>query len=92
MDTNRRYGLCQHRLESNPLEKRFSDEWHKYEGYGDWQYGDRTLSYLLSPYDDKSPIFVEEETKHIAATIIQWLGSPIGQGFLREVMEGEEWR
>lgn len=90
MEEMRRYGIHQHRLESSPLEKRFSDAWHKCKYYSDQQYGESTLSHILSPYHDNEAIIVEEETKHIAATIIQWLGSPVGQGFLREVMEGEE--
>lgn len=89
IDTNRRYGLCQHRLELNSLEKRFSDIWNFWMlGTGEL-FCDNTLKYILA--EDEIPILVDDQTKDIVAIIIQWLGSPIGQGFLREVMEGEEW-
>lgn len=78
----KRYGLSQHRLASNPMEKAFSDAWHRLEFNGT-PYGEKILSNILSP--DNHPVFVEEDTKAVAATVIQWLGSPVGQYFLEQV-------
>lgn len=65
--------LNKHRLVREPLEKIFLDEW-------------------LENFDNKNFEHVingeaTERDKIIAQTIIQWLGSPVGQGFIESVME-----
>lgn len=74
-------GLHTHRFADNPEEKRFAEAWAKENKQGS------ILAYLLDPahgtgYRPPLPTVREAET---AATVIQWLGSPVGQGFLRDL-------
>lgn len=70
-----------HRLCREPLEKRFVEAWEEINA------GDKLLKYLLdrthSNRGNHVPSEIEQET---AVTLIQWLGSPVGQGFLRDAM------
>ena len=70
-------GLHAYRLMENPEEKRFAEMWKKYNHTGG------TLAYILNLNNQR-----EEPPDHdcvVAATVIQWLGSPVGQGFLQEL-------
>jgi hypothetical protein len=71
-------GLHQHRFPDNPEEQRFAKHW---ETYNDRFPG--TLDYLLSK-DNRPAVEASDRDREVAATVIQWLGSPVGQGFLRE--------
>lgn len=75
-------GLAMHRWNDNPLEKRFSDSWE------DMQRGN-VLDYLLSPTNKLGDTTTTERDRTVAATVIQWLGSPVGQSFLRDVLDIE---
>lgn len=70
-------GKSLHRLKDNPEEKRFARAWE--------EMCDRShLEYLLG--DGKDPAQdVTERDALVAATVIQWLGSPVGRGFLEEL-------
>lgn len=35
----------------------------------------------------KDPAEVSDRDREVAATVIQWLGSPVGNNFLRELLE-----
>jgi hypothetical protein len=72
----RHSGNATHRLKQNPLEKRYADMWRQKQDSG-------LLEYLMGDGTSKSP--VSERDEMVAATVIQWLGSPVGQGFLRDV-------
>lgn len=72
-------GKSVHRWKQNPLEEMFARVWDRQNQDG------HTLEYLLSD-DPNQRVFVDDETQEAAATIIQWLGSPVGQGFLEEVL------
>lgn len=74
-------GLHSHRLKSNPMEKRFAECWDERQVYG------RTLEYILSV--DNIPRPVNEHDEQVAATVIQWLGSPVGLSFLEKVLQLE---
>ena len=69
-------GLHTHRFKQNPEERRFAEAWAKHCGDG------KTLAYLLAVGDQRFPV---APTEQVAATVIQWLGSPVGQGFLRDM-------
>ena len=69
-----------HRLKQNPLEARFAEVWAEKVNRGD------ILKYLLSHPTAKTLHFPTENEEMVAATIIQWLGSPVGQAFLTEVL------
>jgi hypothetical protein len=72
-------GKNTHRLASNPLEQAFAKAWERQNR----QSG--TLEYIMSA-GDNNPREVDEESQVVAATVIQWLGSPVGQHFLEEVL------
>lgn len=75
-------GMFQNRLRDNPLEQRFTETWEKWNEKYVGSLG--ILSCLLS--EDNRGRHVTDKERVIAATIIQWLGSPVGQEFLKEVM------
>lgn len=70
-------GFRTHRFADNPEEQRFAEAWETSNAQG------RTLTYLLCIGDQRFPIPASEHDEMVAATVIQWLGSPVGQGFLR---------
>jgi Pretoxin HINT domain len=73
-------GLNTHRLEQNPLEKRFAVDWEKMNN----RYCSAPIiEYLLGEY-------WTERDAQVAATIIQWLGSPVGSRFIADVNSGDE--
>ena len=76
-------GMRQYRFKDNPIEKRFAKIW---EEENTPEYKNGILDYLLAddpnhPWDE-----VTKRDRLVAATVIQWLGSPVGNGFLREVL------
>jgi hypothetical protein len=77
-------GLHPYRFRDNPEEKRFAEEWVKWNRRS--EYGSN-LAYLLLAGDQSSHIPPEPSVRDftVAATVIQWLGSPVGQGFLRDL-------
>lgn len=74
-------GLYAHRLRENPEERRFAEEWEKANERGN------ILAYLLDLKNGSGgrPVEVASRDIVVAATVIQWLGSPVGGGFLRDV-------
>lgn len=77
--TDRIMTLNSHRFKNNPLEQNFYNEWIKRNDYGE------ILEYILCNSKDN----VSERDEIVAATVIQWLGSPVGQDFIESVMNGE---
>lgn len=73
----RNVGLHKHRLRDNPEEKRFADAWQKQDAAGN------TLAHLLS--ETSWPADVTPRDRLVAATVMQWLGSPVGQHWLGEL-------
>lgn len=72
-------GKHTHRLNANPMEKRFADAWATYNSDGN------VTEYLLSTRLNERQ-FVPEDTEVDIATIVQWLGSPVGMHFLEEAL------
>jgi len=79
METPETRGLHPYRFKDNPEEKRFAEAWAKQHP--------TTLSYLLDPASGTRgrPPEPTDREHEVAATVIQWLGSPVGQGFLRDL-------
>lgn len=79
---SRHRGRATYRLQDNPKEKAFADHWKKlndtYKG---------TLEYLLAEDNNCPWGEMTDRDAEVAATVIQWLGSPVGQNFLRDVRE-----
>jgi hypothetical protein len=76
-------GRSQHRFAGNPLERRFAEEWERKNA----QEGRGVLDYLLADEVNSPRGEVSQRDREVAATVIQWLGSPVGQDFLRDVNE-----
>jgi|APSaa5957512622_1039677.scaffolds.fasta_scaffold83478_2 hypothetical protein len=73
-------GLRPYRLASNPDEQVFADQWKKVN-----KNPSNLLDHLLADNPNgqcQAP--AELRDKLVAATVVQWLGSPVGQGFLRD--------
>lgn len=72
-------GLHAHRLKREPEEKRFADAWDDYRG--------QMLAYLLHEGDQcgLKPKEPSEREHIVAATIVQWLGSSVGQSWLKSL-------
>ena len=83
-------GMCLHRFKSNPLEQLFAEAWEEMNltppGGAD---GRGTLDYLLAENPNRPCGEVTDRDRLVAATVIQWLGSPVGQSFLMQACEGE---
>ena len=75
-----RKGFSPHRFEDNPLEKRYADEWIERNRYS------HTLEYILSPTNQLRDSTMTKRDQEVANTVIQWLGSIVGQGFVRSVL------
>jgi hypothetical protein len=75
-------GLSEHRFRDNPTERDFAGHWRAWN-----EEGRRTLAYLLDPEHGGrgTPCDPANRDAVVAATVIQWLGSPVGQNFLEEV-------
>ena len=68
------------RFEDNPKEKEFFDKFlksHHREGYSDMENIVFGTNERGRPKD-----YLSEREKEIVVSTIQWLGSPVGQGFL----------
>jgi hypothetical protein len=66
-------GLHRNRLTQNPEEKRFVDAWEK----------SNVLRYILDP--NNRGVTPSDRDEQVAATIIQWLGTPVGRAFLQDL-------
>jgi hypothetical protein len=75
-------GLGVHRLKDNPLERVFAEKWQE-------QCEKATLEYIISGFANRRDP-VSKEVQVTSNTVIQWLGSPVGQGFLVEVLRTKE--
>lgn len=74
----RHIGLKPHRFADNPTEKAFSDAWKRENDQG------QLLEWLMGDGNHRAPVTERDEI--VAATVIQWLGSPVGKHFLESVI------
>lgn len=74
-------GLSEHRFKENPDEKKFAEAWKKLQENGKY------LAHLLDAREvhQGTPPLPADRDFVVAATVIQWLGSPVGKLFLAEV-------
>jgi len=85
--TVKHHGRFRHRLESNALESIFAARWETENARGN---GRRNGVLELSMHSNgdghvKEPCTQEEAT--VAATVVQWLGSPVGFSWLRDTLK-----
>ena len=76
-------GKNTHRFKQNPLEKVFAEAWEEIntDTFGKLN-GKRILDYLLAEEPNEPLMEVTGRDRMVAATVIQWLGSPVGRSFL----------
>jgi len=74
---SRHRGKNRHRLAQNPQEQVFADNWER------WNEHPRSILGYLVGDGNRTGHYSEEEAK-TTATVIQWLGSPVGEAFLNE--------
>jgi hypothetical protein len=75
-------GLRTNRLQREPLEKAFAKAW---KDKNEKSAGVDLLDYLLAEDPNHPKGEVSQRDATVAATVIQWLGSHVGQCFLRDV-------
>ena len=84
-------GLHTRRLSQNPIEKALSDGWAE-EIVSVSSINENTLLdglLELQGRENNRPIGYATQRDHvIAATVVQWLGSPVGFSFLQRALEG----
>jgi len=82
-------GKRQYRFKDNPAERIFAEEWEKANtSYATGELdGKGYLDYLLAEEPNYPMGEVTPRDRCVAATVIQWLGSTVGQYFLRDTLE-----
>jgi hypothetical protein len=77
--TNSHVGLRAYRLKDNPEEKRIAKAWQEKNG--------NLLAHILDerPNQGGNPPEPSKRDRVVAATVIQWLGTSVGQGFLEDL-------
>lgn len=78
-------GISPYRYKDNPLEKEFALAWQESNEHG------TVLDYLMDRNNSQGcrPCEASDESRVASSTVIQWLGSPVGQFFLAEVLRTE---
>ena len=81
-------GIRQYRFKDNPLERCFAEKWDSlnsnvFNGRLD---GRGLLDYIMAHNLMMPNGEVSDRDRVVAATVIQWLGSPVGQDFLDNCM------
>jgi hypothetical protein len=74
-------GKNQHRFKQNPLEKEFAEAWEEINN----REGSNILDYLMANKTNSPCSEVSDKDRMVAATVVQWLGSPVGQSFLIQI-------
>jgi len=75
-------GKNTHRFKQNPLELKYAEMWENLNKNLD---GHGVLDYMLADDKNKPSGEVSDRDREVAATVIQWLGSPVGQCFLDKI-------
>lgn len=84
-------GKSAHRISRNPAEAVFAAEWAKENERNTLNRGCGTLDWLL--HGDGAECWPEKTTKAeavVAATVVQWLGSPVGMSWVKRTLAKAE--
>jgi len=88
-------GYNTHRHKNNPKEKELHEKF--VNDFIERKYGDKSMDRLVFGHDNNhfpNDHLSDREKKNVISTI-QWLGSPVGQGFLRDCgfeVKEESWK
>ena len=78
-------GRAQYRFKDNPMERRFAEIWERMNTDCAGRVNGRgVLDFMLAEDPNRPSGEVTDRDREVAATVIQWLGSSVGQGFLDE--------
>lgn len=78
------------RFNNNPLEKEFVKEWRELnKNVWTSRLDYKHLIYIVSPNQPELAAISDRDIQ-IAETVIQWLGSTVGQYFVKTVMKNEK--
>lgn len=78
-------GLHSGRYRREPMERAFAEAWQEFCLSSVATKGQPTfLDYLLTT-DQRNPLPVSDRDRLVACTVVQWLGSTVGQQFLLQV-------
>jgi hypothetical protein len=72
------------KFNDNPMERVFAEAWVEENRVVS---GNSLLDHLLAEDPNRPRGEVSQRDATVAATVIQWLGSPVGQCFLQDVVE-----
>ncbi len=78
------HGVSRHRLLTNCKEKAFADAWEVE--------GPKLLGYLVTEKNNNTPGDYSRRDAQVAASIIQWLGSPVGIDFIDRIRGSDEYK
>lgn len=79
-------GLHAHRYASDPMEEVFARAWAKFNGGSPVNPALPTALDTLLSTDNRGHPPASDRDRLVACTIIQWLGSPVGQSWLDEIL------
>ena len=79
-------GMHSYRYKREPMEKAFAKAFQTFCEGQSANTHPSNLDYLLSP-DNNHPIPCSDRDRQVACTVIQWLGSTVGQQFIQEIRE-----
>ena len=84
-------GMSPHRYKDNPLELAFAVAWQEMneDSRGGPNDIHSHLAYLMDHRGEPKPPLTDRDRK-IAATVFQWLGSPVGKGVLLDLLSSKE--
>lgn len=90
-EENQNFGFKHHRtkLKGNELEKAFSDFWaNQNKRYNDSDLIVQLLTKNRTPHYKKNVLYFDVGNEHrkAAATLFQWLGSPVGFSYLKQIL------
>lgn len=75
-------GKSQYRFKDGLVERILAETWDEKNSS---KHSQPLLDYLLAEDNNRPMGEATERDRMVAATVIQWLGSPVGEGFLEEV-------
>lgn len=87
VDKMKNKGLHQYRFSNNPVERKYALAWERINTQDRRLNGKGILDYLLAEENNRPAGEVTPRDRVVASTVIQWLGSPVGQNFVKEIQK-----
>jgi len=85
----RHVSLQHRRLQHSPVERVYASHWLALNNRHSWlNHGYTQLEWILCPDSQRLPPPVSQRDAHVAASVIQWLGTACGLGFIAAAERG----